>query len=296
MLVRLPSCVLLQMRLHLTKRCHCTGPQFDALLDLLTVREHLELFSRIKNVPETELNASVDAALNRMDLMRYANKLAGALSGGNKRKLCVVSSDGSLSFAYRPRVLSFSFRHERNCVGACCPLTRGWNVTLLPCPVYALSCMHYGVQAMAIMGKPRVVFLDEPSTGVDPVARRFMWDIISEICADEGGTTVILTTHNMEECEALCTRLGIMVGGYMRCLGSITHLRDRFGQGYQLELKLRYVRVCLARVYATAPMRALSLSLRLLRCVSFRAGLELTKATCVRCGAVRACAGTQQRR
>ena len=148
--------------------------------------------------------------------------------------------------------------------------------------------MHYGVQAMAIMGKPRVVFLDEPSTGVDPVARRFMWDIISEICADEGGTTVILTTHNMEECEALCTRLGIMVGGYMRCLGSITHLRDRFGQGYQLELKLRYVRVCLARVYATAPMRrALSLSLRLLRCVSFRAGLELTKATCVRCGAVR---------
>lgn len=104
MLVRLPSCVLLQMRLRLTKRCHCTGPQFDALLDLLTVREHLELFSRIKNVPETELNASVDAALNRMDLMRYANKLAGALSGGNKRKLCVVSSDGSLSFAYRPCV------------------------------------------------------------------------------------------------------------------------------------------------------------------------------------------------
>ena len=115
-------------------------PQFDALLDLLTVREHLELFSRIKNVPEAEIDASVDAALNRMDLMRYANKLAGALSGGNKRKLCV---------------------------------------------------------AMAIMGKPKVVFLDEPSTGVDPVARRFMWDIISEICADDGETTVILTTHNM---------------------------------------------------------------------------------------------------
>ena len=125
-------------------------PQFDALLDLLTVREHLELFSRIKNVPEAEINKSVDAALNRMDLMRYANKLAGALSGGNKRKLCV---------------------------------------------------------AMAIMGKPKVVFLDEPSTGVDPVARRFMWDIISEICADDGGTTVILTTHNMVRFD--CQRLRV---------------------------------------------------------------------------------------
>ena len=73
------------------------------------------------------------------------------------------------------------------------------------------------------------------------MARRFMWDLISEICADQDGlTTVILTTHNMEECEALCTRLGIMVGGYMRCLGSITHLRARFGQGFQVELKLQY--------------------------------------------------------
>jgi ABC-type multidrug transport system ATPase subunit len=61
---------------------------------------------------------------------------------------------------------------------------------------------------------------------------------------------VILTSHNMEECEALCTRVGIMVGGYMRCLGSITHLRDRFGQGYQLELKLRYPS---AEVGAPAP-------------------------------------------
>lgn len=54
------------------------------------VREHLELFSRIKNVPEFELNASVDGAMRKMDLLRYSNKLAGALSGGNKRKLCVA--------------------------------------------------------------------------------------------------------------------------------------------------------------------------------------------------------------
>ena len=48
----------------------------------------------------------------------------------------------------------------------------------------------------------------------------------------------MLTTHNMEECEALCTRVGIMVGGYFRCMGSVTHLRSKFGTGYQLELKI----------------------------------------------------------
>jgi ATP-binding cassette subfamily A (ABC1) protein 3 len=65
-----------------------------------------------------------------------------------------------------------------------------------------------------------------------------MWDIIADICTRRRETTVILTTHNMEECEALCTRVGIMVGGTMRCLGSVTHLRARYGRGYQLEIKL----------------------------------------------------------
>ena len=50
--------------------------------------------------------------------------------------------------------------------------------------------------------------------------------------------TVILTTHSMEECEALCNRVGIMVGGRLRCLGTVQHLRARFGKGLKLELKL----------------------------------------------------------
>ena len=51
---------------------------------------------------------------------------------------------------------------------------------------------------------------------------------------------MVLTTHVMEEVEALCTRVGIMVGGRLRCLGSIQHLKGRFGRGYQLELKIRH--------------------------------------------------------
>jgi ATP-binding cassette, subfamily A (ABC1), member 3 len=66
------------------------APQWDALLELLTTREHLDLFARIKGVPEAELRATVDEQMRRMDLTEFANKKAGTLSGGNKRKLSVA--------------------------------------------------------------------------------------------------------------------------------------------------------------------------------------------------------------
>ena len=70
---------------------------------------------------------------------------------------------------------------------------------------------------------------------MDPVARRFMWDVISDMVNRRVKCSVILTTHSMEECEALCTRIGIMVGGVMRCLGSSQHLRSIYGHGFQIE-------------------------------------------------------------
>lgn len=87
--------------------------------------------------------------------------------------------------------------------------------------------------AIALIGDPLIVFLDEPSTGVDPVARRFMWKFISDTMS---GRSVILTTHSMDECEALCHRIGIMVGGRLRCLGSAQHLKNKFGSGYQFDV------------------------------------------------------------
>merc|ERR1712087_340533 len=89
--------------------------------------------------------------------------------------------------------------------------------------------------AMAMIGNPPVVFLDEPSTGMDPMARRHMWEFIRETMQ---GRCVVLTTHSMEECEALCHRLGIMVKGQLRCLGTPQHLKSKFGKGYQLDLQL----------------------------------------------------------
>jgi len=157
-------------------------PQFDALLDLLTSREHLEMFARIKGVPEDLVPALVDEKLQQMDLTDFEHKLAGSLSGGNKRKLSV---------------------------------------------------------AIALIGSPPVIFLDEPSTGMDPVAKRHMWNVIAKVSTERKDCSIVLTTHSMEECEALCTRTGIMVGGRLKCLGSNQHLKSRFGNGLQMEVKLQ---------------------------------------------------------
>lgn len=155
-------------------------PQFDALLEFLTVQEHLELYARIKGVPDYDLADVVMDKLLEFDLLKQSNKPSFALSGGNKRKLSV---------------------------------------------------------AIAMIGDPPVVFLDEPSTGMDPIAKRFMWEVISRLSTRQGKTAVILTTHSMNEAQALCTRIGIMVGGRLRCIGSSQHLKTRFGNHLELEVK-----------------------------------------------------------
>jgi len=96
-----------------------------------------------------------------MGLTKYAKKVAGSYSGGNKRKLQV---------------------------------------------------------AIALIGNPPVVFLDEPSAGMDPEARRFMWTIIDTL---KRFSTIILTTHSMEEAEGLCTKIAIQVEGGLKCIGAI---------------------------------------------------------------------------
>ncbi|KAI9916016.1 hypothetical protein PsorP6_007033 [Peronosclerospora sorghi] len=156
-------------------------PQFDALHDLLTVEEQLELYARLKGLPSECVKQAVDEKIDQVGLTAYQTKLTHGLSGGNKRKLST---------------------------------------------------------AIALIGSPPIVILDEPSTGVDPTSRRKMWDVIASVCASKT-SCVILTTHSMEECEALCTRVGILVSGKLQCLGSVEHLKQKFGRGYIVEVKLR---------------------------------------------------------
>uniref|UniRef100_A0A667ZMZ8 ATP-binding cassette, sub-family A (ABC1), member 1A n=1 Tax=Myripristis murdjan TaxID=586833 RepID=A0A667ZMZ8_9TELE len=154
-------------------------PQFDAINDLLTGREHLEFYAILRGVPEKEVCEVAEWGIRKLGLMKYVDKAAGSYSGGNMRKLST---------------------------------------------------------AMALIGGPPVVFLDEPTTGMDPKARRALWNAILSIIKE--GRSVVLTSHSMEECEALCTRMAIMVNGRFRCLGSVQHLKNRFGDGYTIILRV----------------------------------------------------------
>lgn len=90
--------------------------------------------------------------------------------------------------------------------------------------------------ALALVGKPDLLFLDEPSSGMDPCSKRHLWQTIQTELRE--GCAVVLTSHSMEECEALCTRLAVMVGGSFRCLGSPQHINNRFGDGYVVKVWL----------------------------------------------------------
>ena len=88
--------------------------------------------------------------------------------------------------------------------------------------------------ANSLIGSPRVVYLDEPSTGLDPSARRTLWDVITVAKGD--GKAIILTTHSMEEADALCDRVGIMALGNLKCIGQSADLKRRFGTGFALSI------------------------------------------------------------
>jgi ATP-binding cassette subfamily A (ABC1) protein 3 len=90
--------------------------------------------------------------------------------------------------------------------------------------------------ALALIGDPQVIFLDEPTTGMDPGAKRQLWNVL--INERNRGKSLILTSHSMEECEALCTRLAIMVQGQFKCLGSTQHLKNKFSKGFILTIKI----------------------------------------------------------
>lgn len=93
--------------------------------------------------------------------------------------------------------------------------------------------------AIALISNPTVVYLDEPTSGQDPASKRHLWDMICKI--RNAGISIVLTSHSMDECEALCTRLAVMVNGEFKCIGSVQHLKNKFSNGYTLVVKLQRV-------------------------------------------------------
>jgi len=81
--------------------------------------------------------------------------------------------------------------------------------------------------ALGLVGDPDVIFLDEPTTGLDPDARGNIWRLIRQLSED--GKTVILTSHYMDEVEALADRLAIMVDGEICAIGTVAEIIDHYG-------------------------------------------------------------------
>ena len=128
--------------------------QTAAVEGMLTGRENLELAGRLHRVPEPELRRRVSDLLDLMGLAGAADRLAGAYSGGMRRRLDL---------------------------------------------------------ATALVHRPEVLFLDEPTEGLDPQSRAALWDELVRV--NRAGTTMFLTTHYMEEADRLCERLAIVDDG-----------------------------------------------------------------------------------
>lgn len=93
--------------------------------------------------------------------------------------------------------------------------------------------------SVALLHQPDIVFLDEPTSGVDPITRRQFWELIYE--AASSGTTVLVTTHYMDEAE-YCDRISIMVAGRIGAIGTPADLKQRFGAGSIDEVFVRLAR------------------------------------------------------
>ncbi|GMH33239.1 hypothetical protein BSKO_01073 [Bryopsis sp. KO-2023] len=89
--------------------------------------------------------------------------------------------------------------------------------------------------AIALLGDPQIVYLDEPTTGMDPISRRYVWDIIESAKA---GRAIVLTTHSMEEADILGDRISIMARGRIRAIGSSIRLKQKFGAGYEVSVSV----------------------------------------------------------
>uniref|UniRef100_A0A3P9NX15 ATP-binding cassette, sub-family A (ABC1), member 4a n=1 Tax=Poecilia reticulata TaxID=8081 RepID=A0A3P9NX15_POERE len=153
-------------------------PQFGAIDELLTGREHLHLYARLRGVPESEISRVAEWAIQKLGLSEYAGRSAGTYSGGNKRKLSTA-------------------------------------IAMIGCPALVLLC-HSGQKS------------------------RLLWiELYTCMSLQMLPHNAIAISFSMEECEALCTRLAIMVNGSFKCVGTIQHLKYKFGDGYVVTMKIR---------------------------------------------------------
>jgi ABC-2 type transport system ATP-binding protein len=160
------------------KRAMGITPQEAGLFEALTVREHFELFARLKRLTKQEARAAADEVIAELNLVPETNKRVGALSGGQRRRILI---------------------------------------------------------GLALLGRPPLLVLDEPTTGLDPASRRAVWAVVRRAVA--AGATVVLSTHYMEEAERLSDRVGIIAAGRLIAFGTLDELLARLPRSYRLSYR-----------------------------------------------------------
>ena len=160
------------------KRAMGITPQEAGLFDRLTVREHFELFARLKHMSARASREAAQIVIAELGLTAATNKRVGALSGGQRRRILI---------------------------------------------------------GLALLGRPPLLVLDEPTTGLDPSSRLAVWQVIRRTVA--AGTTVILSTHYMEEAERLSDRIGIIAAGRLIAFGNLDELLARLKRSYRLSYR-----------------------------------------------------------
>ena len=153
-------------------------PQEAGVFGSLTVREHFELFGRLKNLSKVEASAATREVIRALGLVAETGKRVGSLSGGQRRRILI---------------------------------------------------------GLALLGRPPLLVLDEPTTGLDPSSRLAVWGVIRRAVTD--GATVILSTHYMEEAERLSDRIGIIAQGRLIAFDTLDELLSRLERSYRLSYR-----------------------------------------------------------
>src|ERR1700742_4555868 len=189
-------------------------PQQLSIEPTLTGRQNVQWFARLYGVPRAERGQRVDEALDAMDLLDAADRLAGTFSGGMVRRLEV---------------------------------------------------------AQALVNRPSLLVLDEPTVGLDPIARDGVWTQVQNMQA-QFGMTVLLTTHYMEEADALCDRVALMHRGVLRAVGTPADLKSTVSPVATLEDVFRHYAACYRADVDDSPDSTSSREIRSSRRVASRAG------------------------
>ncbi|THF94336.1 hypothetical protein TEA_014849 [Camellia sinensis var. sinensis] len=182
-------------------------PQHDLLWETLTAREHLLFYGRLKNLKASTGLWEVSNCMKK--LVTEKSGVLGLHTGESKRGEGEMSEQGKY---VQFQGLGFLVEESLNGVNL-----HSGGVADKEAGKYSGGMKRRLSVAISLIGDPKVVYMDEPSTGLDPASRNELWNAVMKAKRDRA---ILLTTHSMEEAEHLCDRLGIFVDGSLQCVGN----------------------------------------------------------------------------